>query len=206
VSSSYENHDATRDAVSCERRVEELLARMRQGDREAMAEFMRRFGDRIRARVRLRLSPELRRLTDSQDLLATVGRRLDRFVLDGKLRAQDPNELWSLVMTTARNAVFEKRRVMLRLRRMEGRDAEWARRALSILETPSDRGVDGLVARALDAAGSDLDRVILSRWLAGDQLQQVGEALGLTPEATRQRWRAIRGRLRDALREWGDSA
>lgn len=184
--------------------VTRLLERMREGDREALGVFLDRFGDRIRARVRLRMSPALRRLADSQDLLATVGRRLDRFVLDGKLRASGPDELWSLVMTTAHNAVYEKRRLLVRLNRVEGEDAAWARPALEIVRSPSrEDEFEGLIDRALTAAGSDLDRAIISRWLAGDSLAEIASTLGLTPEATRQRWRAIRLRLRDALRAWG---
>ncbi len=184
--------------------VARLLERMRGGDRDALGAFLDRFGDRIRARVRLRLSPALRRLADSQDLLATVGRRLDRCVLDGKLRATGPDELWSLVMTTAHNAVYEKRRLLSRLQRVEGEDAAWARPALEIVSSSSrEHEFEGLIERALSAAGSDLDRAIISRWLAGDSLTEIGSTLGLSPEATRQRWRTIRLKLRDALRAWG---
>lgn len=182
-----------------------LLDLMRAGDRDALAEFLDRYGDRIRARVRVRLSPELRRLADSQDLLATVARRLDRFVYEGKLRAAGVDELWSLVMTTAQNAVLEKRRVMIRLNRMERADSVGARSAMRAMNgRASQESLDGLVGAALDAAGSDLDRAIVSRWLAGDSLRQIGETLGLSSEATRQRWRSIRLRLRDALEDWGN--
>jgi len=196
------------DEKTCDRSpddVESLLERMRRGDRDAMGDFLARFGDRIRARVRLRLSPAVRRLADSQDLLATVGRRLDRFVVDGKLRASGPDELWSLVMTTAHNALYEKRRLLGRLQRVEGPDAVWARPAAAIVGSRDrDDEFEGLVERALDAAGSDLDRAIVSRWLAGDSLTEIGHTLGLSPEAARQRWRSIRLRLRDALRAWGE--
>lgn len=195
--------DISRDSPGLD--VDALLSRMRSGDRDALALFLARFGDRIRARVRVRMNPSIRRLADSQDLLATVGRRLDRVVLEGRLHANGPDELWSLVMTTARNAVFEKHRLLKRLERVEGEDAAWARPAMEIVDSPHrERELAELADAALDAAGSELDRQILSRWLAGESLAAIAQTTGLSQDATRQRWRSIRLRLRDALRAWGE--
>lgn len=184
--------------------VDALVERIRAGDRDALAIFLHRYGDRIRARVRLRLSPSVRRLADSQDMLSTVARRLDRFVRDGHIRASGPEELWSLVMTTAHNAIVEKHRLVRRLQRVEGPDAAWARPLISALRDEDDaRSLDPLIGQALDALSSETDRAILSRWLAGDTLAASGASLGLSPDATRQRWRSMRLTLRETLRQWG---
>lgn len=183
--------------------VEALVDRIRAGDRDALALFLERYGERIRARLRLRLSPSVRRLADSQDMLSTVARRLDRFVKDGRIRASGADELWSLVMTTAHNAILEKHRLVRRLQRVEGPDASWARPLISSLrDEPGAAPLDPLIGQALDALSSDTDRAILSRWLAGHTLASSGASLGLTPEATRQRWRSMRLTLRDTLRQW----
>ena len=60
--------------------VESLLRRMRNGDREAAAQFITRYEDRIRRRIRGKLNPSVRRLFDSQDIFSTIGRRLDQYV------------------------------------------------------------------------------------------------------------------------------
>jgi hypothetical protein len=64
-----------------------LLARMRAGDRDAAAAFVTRYGTRIRRRLRGKMSPSIRRLFDSQELMSTVARRLDAFVRSGRLAA-----------------------------------------------------------------------------------------------------------------------
>ena len=87
--------------------AEALLGRMRGGDRDAAAEFVRRYGDLIRLRVREKLGASLRRVLDSEDVLSTVARRLDGIVHDGRLRAGTQAELWSLVTAIANHAVCE---------------------------------------------------------------------------------------------------
>ncbi len=74
--------------VDTGRELPALLDRVRGGDREASAEFISRYGPRIRRRVRGKLSPAMRRLFDSQEILATVARRLDQMVASGERRAE----------------------------------------------------------------------------------------------------------------------
>ncbi|HVZ93296.1 MAG TPA: hypothetical protein VG797_02185, partial [Phycisphaerales bacterium] len=106
----------------------ELLEAMRAGDRAAAADFMDRFGPRIKARIRVGLSRGMRRVFDSQDLLSTVSRRLDAMVRSGSLRAANEQQLWSLVFTIAEHSLAEKGRIIRRLKRVEGPDSEFAHR------------------------------------------------------------------------------
>src|SRR5689334_16822079 len=87
--------------------VGSLLTRMRAGDRNAAAQFMDRFGSRIRRRVRGRLRPAMRRLFDSQEIISTLARRLDLFVRGGQLNAETEGQLWTLVFKMAENAVID---------------------------------------------------------------------------------------------------
>src|SRR5262245_43990251 len=73
--------------------VPELLARMRAGDRQAAAVFITRYESKIRRRVRGKLSLSMRRIFDSQDIVSTLGRRLDLYVRSGKLEAQSEQQL-----------------------------------------------------------------------------------------------------------------
>ena len=73
--------------------VESLLHRMRAGDRHAAAEFVTKYGPRIRRRVRARMNPSMRRIFDSEELLSTMARRLDQFVHEGRMTAENQARL-----------------------------------------------------------------------------------------------------------------
>lgn len=176
-----------------------LLTRMRSGDRTAAAEFVDRFGSRIRRRVRGKLGPSMRRLFDSQEILSTLGRRLDLFVRSGRLRAESAPELWSLVFRIADNAMVEKSRVVQSLEAKEGEDSPLAHRMLARLnqaEAHCDEGPEIEIDRALCVLDAGVDREILSLWLTGHQHNHIAECLGLAPTAIRKRWQKIRERLR----------
>ena len=86
---------------------EELVRRMRSGDRDAAAEFISRYDSRIRRRIRGKLGPAMRRLFDSQDIVSTLGRRLDLYVRSGRLEAVSGDQLWSLIMKMAEHGVID---------------------------------------------------------------------------------------------------
>jgi len=142
---SYENPD-------------DMLMRMRAGDREAAAEFVSRFGPRIRRRIHGKLGPAMRRLFDSQEILSTLGRRLDVFVGSGSLRATSIEELWSLVFRIADNSLIEKARVFRSLEAKEGEDSPLAYKMLQRLKDAEVHDQDGplieidLALRSLDDA------------------------------------------------------
>src|SRR5690606_30935513 len=103
-----------------------LLERMRRGDRDAAAEFLVGYGPLIRRRIRGKLGAAMRRLFDSQEILSTVGRRLDAFVNAGRLEATTTPQLWGLVIRIAENALIEKARVVQSLKAREGEDSPFA--------------------------------------------------------------------------------
>ena len=72
--------------------LDTLIARMRAGDRAAAAAFITQYGDRVRRRVSGKLSPAMRRLFDSQEIMSTVARRLDHCVSGGELAAMAPDQ------------------------------------------------------------------------------------------------------------------
>ncbi|MBT8484574.1 MAG: hypothetical protein HKO59_06180 [Phycisphaerales bacterium] len=179
--------------------VEALLRRMRADDREAAATFITRYGSRIRRRIRWKLHPRVRRVFDSQDILSTVGRRLDQYVGAGRLEAQSGGELWALVFRMASRAVIDKGRVFQRLHRAEAEDSPFARQMLERLEAePASK--DDTIAHALDACETGSDRQILSLWLQGHELTEIADELGTEPAIIRKRWQRLRARLQVALR------
>src|SRR3954470_23531408 len=93
---------------------EELLGRIRGGDREAIAEFIRGHEPLIRRRFRHKLGAALRRVVDSEELVSTLSRRLDAYMATGHLTATTQPQLWALVMKVAERSVFDKLRELQR--------------------------------------------------------------------------------------------
>lgn len=180
--------------------ISELLMRMRKGDREAAATFVMRFGERIRRRIRGKLSPTMRRIFDSRDILSTVGRRLDRFVESGKVEAVSEPQLWSLVFRIASNAVIEKGRIMRRLKRLEGEDGVFAQDVLSRLRKAERIGSqehETEIERVIDFVDDEVDKEILCLWLAGTTHDVTSVCVNLAPTAVRKRWQKIKVKLRE---------
>ncbi|MHC4976827.1 MAG: RNA polymerase sigma factor [Planctomycetota bacterium] len=177
--------------------VDTLSGRMRAGDREAAAEFIVRYGPRLQRRIRSKLSPAVRRLFDSQDLLSTLSRRLDAYVAKGQFRAADERETWALVTTIAENAAREKARLVARLRKVEGPDSQFAQHLLSrasgSVAEPEDDHLDPEVL--IDALESELDKDLLRFWLRGYTQKQIAEMIEISYDATRKRWERIKKRL-----------
>ncbi len=180
-----------------EQSPEALLARMRESDREAAAQFMQLYGTLIRLRVRDKLGAGLRRVLDSDDVLSTVARRLDGLVLAGRLRAQTEPELWSLVQTVARNAVSESARVHRHDRELEATDG-----SIDPSQHPPTMGDDRdeFVGQAMRSLQDETDRRVLALWLRGKSHAHIARSIGVTPASVRMRWSRLMRTLRGLTR------
>lgn len=181
--------------------VENILIRMKAGDRQAAALFITHYGSRVRRRVRGKLGPAMRRLFDSEEILSTVGRRLDLYVRNGKLEAAGESQLWKLIFQMADCAVLQKANMFQRLERVEASDSDVANHLLQRLHRADSEpdGADRVIDQALVILTNETDRQILSLWLGGQDHAAIGEQLGLTPAAVRKRWQAIKEKLRAHL-------
>lgn len=179
--------------------VDELLMRMREGNRDAAAEFITRYEARIRRRIRGKLNHAMRRLFDSQEILSSLGRRLDVYVKTGRLKAASEEQLWSLVFKIADNALIDKARVYQRLQSIEGSDAPFARDLLHRLEHAESTRMSGAkieIDHAIRALPDQTDRVILSRWLVGQPHSETARELDMNATGVRKRWQSIKAFLR----------
>lgn len=182
--------------------VEDLLIGMRSGDRLAAAEFIDRFGERIRRRIRGKLAPEMRRIFDSQEVLSTVGRRLDQFVGSGQMMAASEAQLWSLVFRITENALIDKARIFRRLKSTEAEDSPFAQHFLGRLneaESYSAVGGEMVIDRALRALSDPIDRQILALWLSDTPHSVTADCLGMSSSSVRQRWGRIKTKLQKML-------
>lgn len=181
-----------------ERRVPQLLQKMREGDRDAAGQFMREYGPRIRQRVRRKLNGGMRRLFDSQEILSTIGRKLDLMVKSRSLTAEEEGQLWALVFQMAERSVIDKARIYRRLQKTEGRDAPFAhawKTRLSDEPLAGDLDASETVERAFECLDDPADRELLSLWLQETPHSRIAELFGVTPGAVRGRWRRIRETL-----------
>jgi RNA polymerase sigma factor (sigma-70 family) len=180
----------------------DLLTRMRAKDRQAVAEFISHYGSRIKRRVRGKLNGAVRRLYDANDMVSTVARRLDQFVRDGRLEADNPRRLWALVGRIADNAAIDKVRIFKRLSETEGPDGVMAA-AMADKLREAERGNEGGFVVELDkiltGIKDEKDRKILELWLKGVPHAEIAEILGMTSAAVRKRWQEIKERLRERL-------
>jgi DNA-directed RNA polymerase specialized sigma24 family protein len=182
--------------------VQDLLRRMRADDRDAAATFMDRYGPRIRRRIRGKLSPAMRRLYDSQEILSTLSRRLDLYVRAGRLAAMTEPELWALVYRMADHAVIDKARVFTRLQRVEDEDGPLAREFLRRIADTEGGGHEAVVIeieRVMALLSDESDRRIVAMWLDNARSQEIAECVGLSAAAVRKRWERIRRELKERL-------
>jgi hypothetical protein len=182
--------------------IDRLLVRMRAGDRDAAAEFLMRYGSRIRRRIRGKLGPSIRRLFDSLEILSTLGRRLDLYVMSGRVNAANEAQLWTLVCKMADNALIEKGRLFRRLQNAEGEDGEFAQalaRRLRKAESANEVGVEIEIEKCMRSIGDPVDRRILALWLSGEPHLSIAEHIDLAPTAVRKRWERIRSELKNRL-------
>ncbi len=142
----------------------------------------------------------MRRIFDSQDILSTLGRRLDDYVREGRVAAQSEDQFWSLVMTMARHAVIDKARICQRLHAVESDDARLASALRERLERePSNGGAGATIQRAFEVLDDPVDQEILHLWLTGAPHSQTALAVNMTHAAVRKRWQIIRERLQERL-------
>ncbi len=183
-----------------------LLARVQSGDRGALPEFVLRYGPLIRRRVRGKISPQMRSTYDSTDVLATLLRRLDKFVKPEDLRATDEREVWLLLLKVIQGALADQQRRLARRARAEH---AWVQAGGATRDTLSPPDTAWTADPGLDAADilaqltDPIDREIVELRVRGMELQVIAMRVGLTPGAARARWLRIRARLAG---QWGKAA
>lgn len=181
--------------------LRELAERVKMGNRVAAAEVVTRYGPLLRQRIRSKLGKGVRALFDSEDILATVARRLDAALVMGTVRINDAEHLLALVQRMMRSAVVDKARIVKRLRAADGHDAEWSSRLLTqMCVTSPDLDADGLDRLTSRLEHRD-DRLQLWLWLRGESHETIAHELGITPAAARKRWERLRARMCTILSE-----
>ncbi len=181
--------------------VAAMLLRIQDGDRTAAAQFVNFNAPLIRRRFRHKLGRAMRRVFDSQELISTVTRRLDRMVRQGMVRAVNERQLWSLVFDIAEHAVIDKGRTLRRLEKVEAEDSPFAYMLRScLLSAPVDPQTEEIeLAQLFDSLPDPVDREILALWLNGTTHLVTAQLLELPHATVRKRWERIKDKCRSVL-------
>ncbi|GMV26295.1 MAG: hypothetical protein AMXMBFR58_23260 [Phycisphaerae bacterium] len=182
-----------------------FLLRIQDGDRNAAAQFIAENSPLIRRRFRHKLDRAMRRVFDSQELISTVSRRLDRLVRQGMVRAVNERQLWSLVLDIAENAVIDKSRTLRRLEKVEAQDSPFASMLRSCLLAGQDRPDAVELGDLFESLPDPVDREILSMWLNGTSHLVTSQLLDLPHATVRKRWERIKEKCRSRI-EQGEQA
>lgn len=157
--------------------------------REEIAQFVLARRERVQAIARRKLTYSARAVFDSDDVIASVMRRIDHLASKGALRIRSEAELWALIATIAGNNAVSKTRLMARARTLLSEDLAFAQIMLNCV-TPcaTDDDAENLV---LELASSISDPVMRQGFLLrvrGASHSAVAGVLGISEAAFRQRW------------------
>ncbi|MCC6427823.1 MAG: sigma-70 family RNA polymerase sigma factor [Phycisphaerales bacterium] len=187
--------------------VAATLLKIQDGDRNAAAQFITSNAPLIRRRFRHKLGRAMRRVFDSQELISTVSRRLDRLVRQGMVRAVNERQLWSLVFDIAEHAVIDKARTLRRLEKVEAQDSPFANMLRScLLRDDSGQSTETVeLGDLFESLPDPVDREILALWLNGTTHLVTSQLLELPHATVRKRWERIKDKCRDRLATRGVS-
>lgn len=169
-----------------------------QYSRERIAAFVLERRDRIVRLATEALTAAERAAYGSDDVFATVWRRVDNLAAAGMIRASSEAELDALVTRIARNMINTRLR-WLNMARRHHDDVFWSRFADRLEGTASDAAANELVDALLASLQREQDRFIVMARLMGWNHQVIADQLNVSVEAARQRWSKLRQRLLDGL-------
>lgn len=166
--------------------------------RDAIAEFLFRNEQSIRRIARQKLTRSTRSTFDSEDVMASVLRRMDTLALEGRLRPRSEGELWALVRTIAANTAVSKSRLVERARSFEAEDGAYARELVRRLDCcVSDEEAQLLVLRMASSLRKERHRELFLLRLRGANHAAAAGLLGISEGASRQVWLEVCRELRE---------
>lgn len=169
---------------------ERLVALLRAGDSNAAVQLVEEYESEVRRFIRVRLTtPEIRRWIDSLDVSQSV---LSKFFVDvrsGAIEIRDPNQLRGLLLTMARNKLYDHARRQKADKRDARRLEEESKLnyVASSTQTPSQQIANSEIANAILERLSAEDRYMAEQRLSGFTWQELADELGSSADALRKR-------------------
>jgi RNA polymerase sigma factor (sigma-70 family) len=169
----------------------DLLRRVRAGDAAAAAELVRTYEPAIRRAVRVRLEDaRLQRLCDSMDICQSVFASFFLRTAAGQYDIEQPEELFKLLVSMARNKLSDQ----ARRQRAQRRGGPRARGSdLELLDpadhrgTPSEQLMGAELLEEFRKRLSDEERYLASQRALGREWTDIAAEKASSPEALRKR-------------------
>lgn len=172
--------------------------RFRNLSRTEVADFLMANKDSILRIARDTLKTVPRNVFDSDDVFASVARRLDELASRGSVRPRSEIELWAFISTVASGLAVDKMRLLSRIRSLESEGGQYAQLLRTRIERcASDDDVAMLIHRMALSLSEKRDRHVFYLKMRGSNDRSVGILLGESEAWARKRWYLIRQQLED---------
>jgi RNA polymerase sigma-70 factor (ECF subfamily) len=177
--------------MSAEQSFQELIRRVRQGDEDAAAELVRLYEPEIRRAIRVRhTDPRLRRSMDSLDICQSVLANFFVRVAAGQFELDHPDQLLRLLVTMARNRLFDQVRRQKAKRRSSHRQeggTEQIHEVPARQESPSQQVALKELLTKLRQSLTEEERQLADQRAAGREWADIAKERGESAEALRKR-------------------
>lgn len=181
-----------------------LLRRLRSGNQDAATQLYCRYAHRIRALVKKRVSEQLARRVEPDDIVQSVFRRFFRRVSQGDYDIPAGEELWGLFLVIALNRV----RAAESFHRAGKRDVRRVAESDDLAQRP-DAVVDGDDAASLSVLQMTIEealqrmpehhRQILDLRIQGHEVAELAKMVGRSKRTVERNLQEIRSWLRSLL-------
>jgi RNA polymerase sigma factor (sigma-70 family) len=181
-----------------------LLDRVRQGDRDSLAELVRQYEPEVRIVARVLLGSSLRPYLDSIDLVQSVHRSLLLGLQQAKVQIASPEQLVALAVTMLRRKVARKWRQNRRQQRLNNPDDSHddlvgVLTGLASAEPdPARHAQITEVVQRLWNQLAPLDRRVIELRLEGCSTAEAARLLNEDPDRLRVRLNRLRQQVRES--------
>jgi RNA polymerase sigma-70 factor (ECF subfamily) len=171
---------------------QDLIRRVRQGEEDAAAELVRMYEPEIRRAIRARhTDPRLRRVVDSVDICQSVLANFFVRVASGQFELEHPDQLLRLLVTMARNQLYDQVRRQKASRRSSQRvdpqGQEKVEHVAAQQQTPSQEVALQELLQKMRLSLTEDERRIAAKRAAGQEWAEIAAEEGESPEALRKR-------------------
>lgn len=148
----------------------------------------------IYRRISTLLVPEARQVTDTEEVLSTALRRVDRLIARGLFRGEEDEQLYALVHRVLERTIREKAR---NARRQRAREQIVARLNQDRANAPPLVISSELCERVGQLTRDPIDREIALLRGRGMKFHEIAESMEMSPAGVRKRWSRIRRRAEE---------
>ena len=168
--------------------------------RDQAAELVEQQRASILNRIHRLIGNDARRVTDTEDVLSTTLRRVDRAIAQGTFEAQSDAQFFAFVHGVIERSILEKARDS---RRLTHRELIAERlKAISTVQNKESRTFTAEQTEHIGRAIKDpVDREIVLLRGRGIKFAVIAETMGMTPFAVRKRWSRIRLTVQQYIEE-----